>query len=123
MDKAQALDEFWNSFGLPAYKQKTINPDAKLPYITYEVATGSLGDTLSLNASIWYRTTSWKPLYEKANAIAQYLYEMEPVTKKIDGGRMYITKGNPFTQEMDNEEDDSIRRLILAITVEFQTAY
>ena len=122
MDKTQALDKFWNSFELPAYDQSTIPIDAKLPYITYEAATDSFENALPLTASLWYRTNSWEKISQKAEEISKYIYEHNPVTQKIKGGRMYITKGTPFAQRMD-DEDDSIRRIVLNITVEFLTAY
>lgn len=122
MDKTQALHEFWNSFDIPAYDQNTIPADAKLPYITYEAATDSIDCPLALTASIWYRTTSWADIEQKSEQIAKHLYEMNPISVAIDGGRMYIAKGTPFAQRM-SDADDMIRRIILNVTVEYFTAY
>lgn len=123
MDKAQALNKFWNSFDIPAYEQNSIPEGVNLPYITYETATSSLGDSIGLNASIWYRSDSWEEISKKAEEIAKYLYEVHPVSQAIDGGRMYIAKSEPFAQRMTDDNDDKIKRILLSISVEYFTAY
>jgi len=122
MDKSQALYKFWSSFGIPAYDQNTVPDDAKMPYITYETSTDSLNNVLFLTASLWYRQMSWENISKKADEISKYLYEMNPCTVKIDGGRMYIARGTPFAQRM-SDVDDMVRRIVLNVTVEFFTAY
>lgn len=121
MDKAQALHAFWSSFGLPAYDDSVVLDDgATMPYITYNVATDSLENVLSLNASLWYRSTSWQEISQKAESIAQYITHMNPPSVAIEGGRMYVTKGTPFAQRM-SDENPMIRRIVLSINVEFLT--
>ena len=122
MDKAQALYEFWSSFGLPAYDANTVPDNAEMPYITYDTASDSFDNVLYLNASLWYKQMSWEDISKKADEISKYLFEMNPLTVKIDGGRMYIARGTPFAQRM-SDVDDMIRRIVLSITVEFFTAY
>ena len=122
MDKAQAINSFWSSFELKAYEQNSVPDGAELPYITYETATDSIENVLPLTASLWYRTTSWAEASKKADEIARYLTEMYPATMQIDGGRMYITKGTPFAQRM-SDTDNTIKRILLNIAVEFFTAY
>ena len=73
MNKEQALDTFWNSFGIPAYDSQTVPPDAVLPYITYQVTTDSFDNQVSLTNSIWYRSTSWKEISDKASEVAERL--------------------------------------------------
>lgn len=123
MDKAQALNRFWSSFGIPAYDVNTVPDEAQMPYITYETTTDSLDNSLPLTASIWYRQMSWADISKKADEIAEYLYKQNPATVKIDGGRLYITKGTPFAQRMEDPSDSMIRRIIINITAEFFTAY
>ena len=127
MDKAQALQAFWSSFGIPAYDQSTIpNADSadhrpQPPYITYRVAEDSLGNPVLLSGSIWYRSTSWAEIEQKAKQIAEYIGYGHKILK-IDGGYLYITKGTPFAQRM-SDEDDSIRRIYINLMVEYLTAY
>ena len=122
MDKAQALHDFWSSFGLPAYDVNTVPDNAEMPYITYETSTDSLDYVLALSASLWYKQMSWEDITKKADEISKYIFEQNPCTKKIDGGRMYIARGTPFAQRMA-DVDDMIRRIVLSIYVEFFTAY
>ena len=120
MDKAQAINHFWNSFGLPAYDESTVPQNASMPRITYSVATDSLEGILNLSASLWYRTNSWQVITQKAAEIEKYLFGGKVID--IDTGKVWIVKGHPFAQRM-MDPDDSIRRMYLNIQVEFLTAY
>lgn len=122
MDKAQALHTFWSGFGLPAYDERTVPEDAPIPRITYTVSTDSIGNTILLSASIWYKSTSWEEITKKAEQIAEAIVKMIPPTIEIDGGRLYLYKGTPFAQRM-SDDDDTIRRVFLNIEAEFLTAF
>lgn len=123
MTKGQAIQEFWESFGLTAYDETTVPDDAPFPYITYQVHTGSIGDLCIVNTSLWYRSYSWKEISEKTEEISEAIAKMYPPSIKIDGGRLYITKGTPFAQRMGDASDDAIRRMLLSINYEFLTEY
>lgn len=123
MDKAQALQTFWESFGIPAYEQTTVPESATMPYITYSVSTDSLGNVVNMYASVWYHSTSWKDISEKTEQIARYIVGMNPPSIKFDGGRLYIAKGTPFAQRMADPNDDMIRRMYLNIQAEYLSAY
>ena len=121
MNKAQAIQKFWESFGLPAYDEATVPKDAQMPRITYNVQTDSIEGILGLSASLWYMSTTWEEVSLKAEEIGNYIVKMQPPTIAIDEGRVYITKGQPFAQRM-TDPNDSIRRINLNIQVEFLTA-
>lgn len=123
MTKGQAIQKFWESFDLTAYDETTVPDNAKYPYITYSVQTDSIGNTVMTNASLWYRSYSWKEISEKAEEIAKKIVTMYPPTIDIDDGRIYITKGVPFAQRMREESDDAVRRVILNVNFEFLTNY
>ena len=118
MDKWNALDTFWNSFGIPAYDENTVPDSAVMPYITYESGIGSLGDKLNLNASIWYYSSSWAGASQKANEIENFIGGGSGVM--YDGGRMWVTKGFTFAQRMNEPGSDLTRRILLQIEVEYQ---
>lgn len=123
LSKAQALHSFWSSFQLPAYDNNIVLSDtAEMPYITYDVQTDSIDSVLSMSASLWYRSMSWEDISLKAEEIARYITDMQPPAVAIDGGRMYITKRQPFAQRM-SDDDPYIRRIVLNINVEFLTEY
>lgn len=119
MDKAQAINAFWNSFGLPAFDERTLPETAKMPYITFEVGTASLDEPIMLSANLWYRDESWKDISQKSDQIEEYIRKMTPI--KIDTGRVYITRGAPFSSRFDEPEDRLVRRIMLNIGVEYLT--
>ena len=125
MDKWQAIDAFWNSFGIPAYDENTVatgGDSPQMPYITYNAISGSVGQNLSLTASLWYKGYSWEDISRKADQIAEaigYGYTLV----NVDGGYVYITLGQPFAQRMNDPEDDSIRRMYIILNAEFLTEY
>lgn len=122
MDKAQAIQAFWGQF-LPAYDENTVPPDASMPYITYAVSTDSIGNPIGMTASLWYHSDSWKEITAKSEYIAEHIVKMYPPAIKLNTGRLYIAKGRPFAQRMDDPEDKSIRRIVLNIQAEYLTAY
>lgn len=121
MDKAQCLNQFWNSFGWKAYDEGTVPDDAPLPRITYSVASDSLDNSVMMTASLWDRTPSWEDISKKAEEIGQAIVKMSPPSLKIDNGRVYITKGVPFAQRMSDSSDTMMRRIYLNIEVEYFT--
>ena len=122
MTKGQAIHNFWSGFGLPAYDESTVPDDTPFPYITYTVSTDSFDNTVMMNASLWYRSESWKDISEKTEEIAAYIVNMFPPTIKIDSGRLYISMGSPFAQRMADESDKKIRRMLLSINAEYMTS-
>ena len=123
MNKAQALDAFWNSFNIPAYDENTVPDNPGEKYIAYSVSTGSIEDVINLSAKIWdMNTTSWKFVEEKAAEIAEYIAKMVPPTILIENGRLYITEGSPFSQRISNP-DELVRGVLINIQAEFLTAY
>ena len=77
MDKDQALYTFWSSFGLPAYDETSVPDYTEYPYITYSTSLSSLGNVVTLNASLWYYSTSWTDASNKAKEIAEYVSWMQ----------------------------------------------
>ncbi len=123
MTKGQAIQTFWEGFSIPAYDETTVPDNTPFPYITYQVHTDSLGGLCMTNVSLWYRSYSWKEISEKTEEISQAIARMNPPSIKIDGGRLYISKGVPFAQRMSDDSDDAIRRMLLNINYEFLTEY
>lgn len=122
--KEQALHRFWSSFDLTAYDESTVPTGANapaFPYITYNVATDSIGDPVALTASVWYRSSSWADVTEKTEDIGK---EIGLGGKLIpyDNGALWIKRGTPFAQRMADETDDMVRRIYLNIEAEFISA-
>lgn len=132
MNKQQAYNAFWNSFGVLAFEENSVPDDdiieemiksgiatAKYPYITYQVLIGDIEQPLYPTASIWDRSTSWERADTLSNSISARIQEMGTV--KLDDGRLFITKGSPYAQHMSEEADRYIRRVVLNLGIEFLT--
>ena len=121
MNKAQAIQQFWSGFGLPAYDQHTVPQGAQMPYITYSVSESDFDRRISQTASIWYRSSSWEEVTLKSYEIAKKI-KLGGVAVQVDGGGMWIYRGSPFSQRM-SDTDDTVRRIALNVTVEYFTYY
>ena len=118
MDKAQAIQNFWSSFGLDAFDENTVPKDAQLPYITYSFSTGSFDEPVTMVASVWYRDTSWSAISKKTDQISTEIGR-GGITLAFDDGWVWIKRGLPFAQRTSEPNDASIRRVYLNIEVEF----
>lgn len=128
MTKAQAIHKFWSGFGLPAYEENSVPSGTSapsFPYITYQMVTGSYGDSIPTYANIWDKDRNNYSANSKNNSKA------DEISKSIsdigihipcDGGSIWIYRGSPFAQSMSNESDTTlIKRKYLNVTVEFFT--
>ena len=118
MNNLQVLHKFWSGFDLPAYDETTVPLQASTPYITYEVAEDFFGSPRQISASLWYRSTSWTEITEKSKEISQKITR-GGIMIPTDEGAIWIKLGTPWAQRMPDSTDDSIRRIVLAIEVEF----
>ena len=121
MTKAAAIYQFWSGFGLTAYEENTVPTDAAFPYITYQLVTDSFDREVAATASLWYRGESWTAINAKTEEISAHIGLGGKIIK-CDGGRIWIKRGQPFAQNMGDENDDLIKRKYLNLTFEFLTA-
>lgn len=122
MDKWQAQDTFWNSFGLPAYDENTmLDEEPAYPYLTYEAQDGAIDQTLSLSASLWYRSTSWREISLKADEI--HAAVKHGVIIRVNGGFLWIKspEGAPFAQRMTSGGDEDVKRMYITLSAEALT--
>lgn len=121
MDRTQALYSFWSSFGLTAYDEQTLPDNAKMPYITYETATGDLYSEVALTASLWYRSPSWADITSAMEEINDYI-GIGGAVIPFEGGILWVKRGTPFAQRIAEPNDDSVRRYFMNISAEFISA-
>ena len=132
MNKQQAYNSFWNSFGVLAFEENSVPTEdvietmikagvatARWPMITYQVLIDDINEPIFPTASIYDRSTSWERADTLANAISASIQTMGTI--KLDEGRMFITKGSPFANHMSEEADRDIRRIVLNLGIEFLT--
>jgi hypothetical protein len=119
MDKWQALQAFWDSFGIDAYDESSVPDDAVPPYITYRAGIDEFESSMMLYASVWYRSSSWKDISLKTSEIEQAIgaFKLIPLN---ENEYLYIKKGTPFAQRM-RDEDETIKRVYINIEVEYFT--
>lgn len=125
MDKLKAYHAFWNSFGIPAYNETSVpdqdesgRPVKDIPHITYEASEDDFDHTLVLTASIWYYSTSWIESVSKSNEI-RYAIGRGGTMIHYEGGAFWIKRGTPWAQRLGDDSDNSIRRTLLNVEVEF----
>ena len=120
MTKAAAIYQFWSGFGLTAYEENTVPTDATFPYVTYQLVTDSFDREVAATASLWYRGESWSAINAKTEEISK---KIGASGKKIavDGGGVWIKRGQPFAQNMGDESDDLIKRKYINISIVFIT--
>lgn len=127
MNKWQTQQAFWGSFGIPAYDENTAFKEGEMPaypHITYEALNGVMGQVLPISASIWYRSTSWVEISQKADEILQAVKYGQIIA--VDNGYFWIK--NPelsaFAQRMSSgSEDDLVKRIYITLEAESLTAY
>ena len=120
MTKSDALLNFWSRFGIPAYYETHLPEKPEYPYITFEAADDSFGNTLYLSASLWYRGKLWTDANAKAEEISRYIGR-DGVYIDFDNGSLYIQRGSPFSQNMGDDFDEFIKRKALQIEAEYLT--
>lgn len=127
MNKYQALHSFWSGFGLKAYDETSVpdyvavngvNVKLEPPYITYETSGGNFDHTLYQTASLWYRSDFWTDVQAKEQQIADFIGRGGRIIKYTGGG-LWIRMGSPWMQRMAEPSDDTIRRIVLNVIVEF----
>lgn len=118
-DKWQAINDFWNSFDLPAYDEQSVPDDAQMPYIAYSASISNFEEPVPISASVYYRSTSWVDISHKVDEISAAIgtYYLQ----KINDGYMFIDRASPFAQRMSDPNDDMVRRVYINLMVEFFT--
>jgi len=119
MNKWQVLHNFWSGFGLIAYDETSVPDDAQMPYITYSASVSSFEDTVLLTGDIWYYSTSWRDVSNKADEIGEAIggYLLKPMNSKEF---LFLTKGSPFAQRIP-DENDHVKRIRINIMGEYFT--
>lgn len=120
-DKWQALHNFWSGFGIPAYDQATVPDDAVMPYITYTALVAPFENATLLTGDIWYNSTRWDEISQKADQIALALkgHKLLPIRTKE---YLMLTQGSPFAQRL-YDTDDRVKRIHINVMGEFLTQY
>lgn len=126
MTKAQAVQEFFSSFGLKAYEENAVptgDNAPKFPYVTYQLVTDDVtGGNIPIAASLWDYGSSWVYLNNKVDYISREL-GLNGKFINCDGGAVWFKKGSPFATSTGDAENQMVKRKKLNITIEYITDY
>lgn len=124
MNSAQILQTLWSGFGLKAYDENTVPEGAMATngdkYLTYNVSGAYFDEPVMMSASLWYKSTSWADITEKAMEIGAYIGLGGRIIP-FEDGYLWVKRGTPFAQRM-SDENAQIRRMYLNIEVEYFTS-
>lgn len=122
MTKDRALFEWFQQFGMPFYPVTALPPSKEItfPYGTYEPVFGYNGDITYPTVNIYHLTESEVIPNEKAAEIGEVIGK-GGIIVKCDEGLMWIKRGSPFVQGINDPDNSNIKRRLISIAIEFLT--
>lgn len=119
--KAAALHEYFSSFGIPAYPVSSVPEDTVFPWLTYELVTSSWEQgEVALVLNLWYYTESEAKPNAKAEEISKAI-GMGGALLPCDDGVIWLKRGSPWCQSLQDATDPMIKRRYINITAEYLT--
>ena len=120
MTKDKALHAWFYQF-LPAYPTSNVPEDAVFPWLTYELITGSWDSgEIALTVNLWYYTESEAIPNSKAQELSDAI-GYGGVTIPCDGGFIWLKRGSPWCQNVQDDTDPNIKRRYINVTAEYMT--
>ena len=116
-DIAQALQQFFGGFGLPAYGKNDVPDGAEAPYITYEIVRPAPLRRAPLKAWVWSRGNDLTDAFGVCDQMRAALAEGGAA---VGNGAAHLFAENPFMQEEGGGDMRSVavRVSVLATTEE-----
>ena len=105
INTAQALYQFWSSFGLPAATIGTVPDGWNLPYITYSLVETEPTEPATCYAQVWYRDTANAAMLAKVDEIKNAI--KTAAVLKCNGGYVVLRPLSPFVQLMVDENPEN----------------
>ena len=120
MTKIQVLQQFFESFGIPAYPTNAVPKDTIFPWLTYEpIMSNYFGqNTVYPTVSLWYHSTSEKGINAKADEISKAIGN--GITLTCDDGLIVIYFSGSW-MPLNDEADSAIKRRQTTLQIEFNT--
>ncbi|MDO4170793.1 MAG: hypothetical protein Q4D45_12990 [Lachnospiraceae bacterium] len=77
MTKSEALQTYFENFGIDAYPFTAVPDDVKFPWLTYEYIASAFGDgDVPVTVNLWFRTESELIPNIRAEEFRQYIEKM-----------------------------------------------
>ena len=93
---AKALNQFFSSFGLPAYTAESVPEDVEAPYLVYPLIEPEWNQKASFYVQGWYRSTSNAELTAKADEIVSAIGTGRTI--QTNSGFLVIYPESPLIQ-------------------------
>lgn len=120
MTKGAALQAFFSQF-MDAYAVSAVPEDAAFPYLTYELITSAWdGGEVGLTVNLWFYTTNEAVPNAKAQELSDAI-GYGGVTLPCDGGFIWLKRGSPWCQNLQDDTDKNIKRRYINVTAEYMT--
>ncbi len=122
MTKGAALNQFFSSFGMPAYAATAVPDDVTFPYLTYELITSAWdGGEVGLTVNLWFYTESEAIPNAKAEELSRAI-GLGGKILRCDGGAIWLKRGSPWCQSLSDATSPTIKRRYINISAEYLTA-
>ena len=120
MTKGAALQAFFSKF-MDAYAASAVPEDVTFPYLTYELITSAWDcGEVGLTVNLWFYTTSEAVPNAKAQELSDAI-GYGGVTLSCDGGFIWLKRGSPWCQNLQDDTDKNIKRRYINVTAEYMT--
>lgn len=120
MTKGAALQAFFSQF-MDAYAASSVPDDVVFPYLTYELTTSAWdGGEVGLTVNLWFYTTSEAVPNAKAQELSDAI-GYGGVTLPCDGGFIWLKRGSPWCQYLQDDTYKNIKRRYINVTAEYMT--
>ena len=120
MTKGAALQSFFDGI-MTSYAASAVPDDATLPYLTYELITSAWdGGEVGLTVNLWFYTTSEAVPNAKAQKLSDSI-GYGGVTIPCDDGFIWLKRGSPWCQNLQDDTDQNIKRRYINVTAEYLT--
>ena len=120
MTKGAALQTFFSQF-MDAYAASAVPEDVTFPYLTYELITSAWdGGEVGLTVNLWFYTTSEAVPNAKAQELSDAI-GYGGKTIECDGGFIWLKRGSPWCQNLQDDTDKNIKRRYINVTAEYLT--
>lgn len=113
---AQALQDFFSSFGIPAYVTGNVPDIAAMPYITYDLTNPEPLAHAMFHASVWYRDTSVIAVSEKCDEIEAAIGNGLSIPTESGVIYLFRDRNTPFAQ-LQNDPNPQTKRMYLTMVI------
>lgn len=120
MTKNKALYSWFNEL-MTFYRDTAVPQDAELPYGTYTYVEDSFGGSqVTITVNLWFRTESEAIPDEMASKLSDKIGYSGALIP-CDEGYIWLNRGSPFCQSLEDDNDTTIKRRYINIIADFIT--